>query len=51
MLSEGRPGIDNVYSLHQGELRLEVSKEIYERTGLQGVPQGCWEEAQENSLR
>ena len=38
MLSEGRPGVDSIISLHEGELRLEISKEIYERTGLQGVP-------------
>lgn len=38
MLSEGRPGVNNIFSLRNGELRLELSKEIYERTGLQGVP-------------
>ncbi|KAI6862819.1 hypothetical protein KC343_g12414 [Hortaea werneckii] len=38
MLSEGRPGVDNVFSLHEGNLRLEVSKPTYERAGLQGTP-------------
>ena len=65
MLSEGRPGIDNLYSLqdgmctqsslqgppksisiviaklvthHLGNLRLELGKESYERSGLSGKP-------------
>ncbi|KAL1996606.1 hypothetical protein VTN49DRAFT_7471 [Thermomyces lanuginosus] len=38
MLSEGRPGVDNVFSLHNGILRLELGKEPYERSGLQGKP-------------
>ncbi|KAI7270932.1 hypothetical protein KC345_g7316 [Hortaea werneckii] len=38
MLSEGRPGVDNVFSLHEGNLRLEVNKPTYERVGLQGTP-------------
>lgn len=56
MLSEGRPGLDNVYYLdggtlalqalfvclhvtnreQPGVLRLELPKEVYERTGLNG---------------
>jgi len=36
MLSEGRPGIDHIFSLTDGILRLEVDKPTYERTGLQG---------------
>ncbi|KAK5110387.1 hypothetical protein LTR62_006095 [Meristemomyces frigidus] len=35
--SEGRPGIDHVYSLTEGVLRLEVDKPTYERAGLPGV--------------
>ncbi|THC92546.1 hypothetical protein EYZ11_007999 [Aspergillus tanneri] len=38
MISEGRPGSDNVFSLRDGVLRLELGKEIYERTGLTGRP-------------
>ncbi|MCJ1240112.1 hypothetical protein MMC14_008112 [Varicellaria rhodocarpa] len=38
MLSEGRPGIDNLYSLKDGLLRLELPKEVYERAGLVGKP-------------
>ncbi|KAL2430812.1 hypothetical protein ABEF95_013579 [Exophiala dermatitidis] len=38
MLSEGQPGVDNVFSLKDGVLRLELGKEVYERTGLQGTP-------------
>ncbi|EHY56108.1 hypothetical protein ABEF92_004807 [Exophiala dermatitidis] len=37
MLSEGQPGVDNVFSLKDGVLRLELGKEVYERTGLQGT--------------
>lgn len=37
MLSEGRPGVDNVFSLHDGNLRLEVNKPTHERAGLQGT--------------
>ena len=37
MLSEGRPGIDHVYSLIEGVLRIEVGKSTYERMGLQGT--------------
>ncbi|EXJ71459.1 uncharacterized protein A1O5_05267 [Cladophialophora psammophila CBS 110553] len=38
MLSEGEAGVDNVYSLKEGVLRLELSKDSYERAGLQGKP-------------
>lgn len=38
MLSEGRPGIDHIFSLSDGILCLEVDKPIYERMGLQGKP-------------
>jgi len=60
MISEGRSGTDNVFSLRDGEylgvscppiqlvlthgfwwlgiLRLELGKEIFERTGLAGKP-------------
>lgn len=37
MLSEGRPGVDNLYTLKDGNLRLELSKESYERCGLNGT--------------
>jgi ribonucleases P/MRP protein subunit RPP40 len=36
MLSEGRPGIDHVYSLCDGVLRIEVSKPVFELMGLNG---------------
>ncbi|KIW13387.1 hypothetical protein PV08_08575 [Exophiala spinifera] len=38
MLSEGEPGVDEVFSLRQGVLRLELAQEVYKRAGLQGVP-------------
>ncbi|KAK6381650.1 hypothetical protein LTS17_004709 [Exophiala oligosperma] len=38
MLSEGQPGVDEVFSLRQGVLRLDLSQEVYKRAGLQGVP-------------
>lgn len=38
MLSEGRPGIDHIYSLSEGVLRLEVDKPTFERLGLEGKP-------------
>ncbi|KIX04683.1 uncharacterized protein Z518_05553 [Rhinocladiella mackenziei CBS 650.93] len=38
MLSEGDPGVDSVFYLKDGILRLELSKENYERAGLQGTP-------------
>jgi ribonuclease P/MRP protein subunit RPP40 len=42
MLSEGRPGLDPLYTLHEGVLRLELPKELYERCGLVGhaIPDG-----------
>jgi len=36
MLSEGRPGLDHVFSLSNGVLHLEVDKPTYERMGLEG---------------
>ncbi|KAJ5476440.1 hypothetical protein N7475_002169 [Penicillium sp. IBT 31633x] len=36
MISEGRLGSDNVFTLRNGILRMELGKEIYERTGLTG---------------
>jgi ribonucleases P/MRP protein subunit RPP40 len=38
MLTQGRPGIDNVFSLVEGIIRLEIDKPTYERTGLEGKP-------------
>ena len=38
MLSEGRPLVDNVFSLYDGTLRLELDRPTYERCGLQGTP-------------
>lgn len=38
MLSSGRPGIDDVFYLVDGILYLQLGKETYERTGLQGKP-------------
>ncbi|KAE8161021.1 ribonuclease P 40kDa subunit-domain-containing protein [Aspergillus tamarii] len=38
MISEGRPGSDNVFTLRDGILKLELGKEIFERTGLTGRP-------------
>ncbi|KAK4940030.1 hypothetical protein LTR10_019767 [Elasticomyces elasticus] len=38
MLSGGESGVDEVFSLIDGVLRLELSKEVYERAGLQGTP-------------
>ncbi|KAK5137372.1 hypothetical protein LTR08_008950 [Meristemomyces frigidus] len=38
MLAQGRPGIDHVFALSDGVLRLEVDKPTYERLGLQGKP-------------
>lgn len=37
MLSEGRRGHDNVFSLRDGILRLELDKASYERTGFSGT--------------
>jgi ribonuclease P/MRP protein subunit RPP40 len=41
MLSEGRPGLDNVYMLKAGVLSLYLDKETYERSGLTGRPDGA----------
>ncbi|KIW82441.1 hypothetical protein Z517_05468 [Fonsecaea pedrosoi CBS 271.37] len=38
MVSEGEAGVDNIFSLKEGVLRLELLKESYERAGLQGKP-------------
>ncbi|KAL5359611.1 ribonuclease P 40kDa subunit-domain-containing protein [Aspergillus floccosus] len=38
MISEGQSGSDNVFTLRDGVLRLELGKEIFERTGLTGRP-------------
>jgi ribonucleases P/MRP protein subunit RPP40 len=38
MLSEGRPLVDNIISLYEGVLRLELDRPTYERCGLQGTP-------------
>ncbi|KAF9895415.1 hypothetical protein FE257_000321 [Aspergillus nanangensis] len=38
MISEGRPGSDNVFTLRDGILKLELGKEIFERTGFTGKP-------------
>ena len=42
MLSSGRSGIDTIYTVHEGILRLELPKELYERAGLVGraIPDG-----------
>lgn len=36
MLSEGRSGTDNVLSLSDGVLRIEVDKPTFEKLGLEG---------------
>jgi len=36
MLSEGRSGTDNVLSLSDGVLRIEVDKPTYQKLGLEG---------------
>ncbi|OCL01504.1 hypothetical protein AOQ84DRAFT_306556 [Glonium stellatum] len=38
MLSEGRPGVDNMFSLYEGVLKLELDRPTYERCGLVGKP-------------
>ncbi|PGH32180.1 ribonuclease P/MRP protein subunit RPP40 [[Emmonsia] crescens] len=38
MISEGRSGEDNVYTLKDGVLRLELDKNSFERAGLDGKP-------------
>lgn len=42
LLSEGRPGVDNRFSLHEGVLHIELEKATYERAGLTGkaIPDG-----------
>ncbi|KAK3953427.1 ribonuclease P 40kDa subunit-domain-containing protein [Pseudoneurospora amorphoporcata] len=40
MLSEGRKGVDNVFTLRNGILTLFLDKEAYERAGLVGKPDG-----------
>ncbi|KAB8291280.1 hypothetical protein EYC80_009966 [Monilinia laxa] len=40
MLSKGRIGVDNVFSLSEGILTLHLDKESYERSGLVGKPEG-----------
>lgn len=41
MLSEGKHGVDDVYSLRDGVLTLALEKESYERSGLAGTPDGA----------
>ncbi|OJD12212.1 hypothetical protein AJ78_07153 [Emergomyces pasteurianus Ep9510] len=36
LISEGRSGVDNVYTLKDGVLRLELDKNSFERVGLDG---------------
>lgn len=36
MLSEGRSNVDNIFSLYEGVLRLELDRPTYEKCGLQG---------------
>jgi len=36
MLSEGRSGTDNILSLSDGVLRIEVDKPTFEKLGLEG---------------
>jgi ribonuclease P/MRP protein subunit RPP40 len=38
MLSEGRSLIDDRFELHEGVLRMELTRPMYERCGLQGTP-------------
>ncbi|OJD25127.1 hypothetical protein ACJ73_03507 [Blastomyces percursus] len=38
LISEGRSGVDNVYTLKNGVLRLELDKNSFERAGLDGKP-------------
>ncbi|ORY62374.1 ribonuclease P 40kDa subunit [Pseudomassariella vexata] len=40
MLSEGRIGTDNVFTLKDGTLTLYLEKETYERVGIVGQPHG-----------
>ena len=41
MLSEGRYGVDNVFWLMEGVLRLALDRESYERAGIVGKPDGA----------
>jgi ribonuclease P/MRP protein subunit RPP40 len=41
MLSEGKQGVNDVYSLRDGVLTLALEKESYERAGLAGEPDGA----------
>ncbi|KFY36369.1 hypothetical protein V494_05051 [Pseudogymnoascus sp. VKM F-4513 (FW-928)] len=41
MLSEGKHGVNDVYSLRDGVLTLALEKESYERAGLAGEPDGA----------
>lgn len=36
--SQGRPGVDSIYTLYNGILRLELPRDLYERAGLSGSP-------------
>ncbi|KAI5304020.1 hypothetical protein KEM56_006949, partial [Ascosphaera pollenicola] len=36
MVSEGRPGVNSIYTLSDGILRLELDKSIYEKVGIVG---------------
>lgn len=40
LISEGRAGIDNTFTVHDGLLRLFLNKEAYERSGLVGKLDG-----------
>ncbi|KAI0553415.1 ribonuclease P 40kDa subunit [Xylaria curta] len=40
MLSEGKVGTDNVFSIKDGKLMMYLDKETYERAGLVGKPHG-----------
>ncbi|KAK4212708.1 ribonuclease P 40kDa subunit-domain-containing protein [Rhypophila decipiens] len=41
MLSEGRMGVDNVFTLRQGILTMYLDKAAYEQTGIVGKPHGA----------
>ncbi|KAI0421113.1 ribonuclease P 40kDa subunit-domain-containing protein [Xylaria grammica] len=41
MLSEGKVGTDNVFSIKDGKLTMYLDKETYERAGLVGKPHGA----------
>ncbi|KAJ5679425.1 hypothetical protein N7462_007669 [Penicillium macrosclerotiorum] len=38
MISEGKAGSDNVFTLNNGTIKIELGKEVFERTGLPGKP-------------